>query len=431
MKIFIGKVRKIYFYLLKKGAFHILMGGFLNKFVSLFGSIIIVRLLTKQEYGILSYIENLYSYAFVIAGMGLSNSILRYVVLSKEIDEKKSYFHYALKNGFIFNIGLVLIASIISLLYPHGESFEIAKFLLIIMLLELPFQDIVNDELFFERAMFSNERYSYFSIITTILLLIGRIIGAILFGIKGIVILQVILYILISFILFKSINKKYFKQTNNNVSISTEKAKEINIYSLQYMITNGFWTIFMLNDVFLIGLFCQDPIVLAEYKVAYVLPGCMSILSGAIGTFVSPYFVQNENNLSWIKANFWRVFVATIFIIGFVSLGIAVLAKYIIMIIYGKEYLNVIPLMYLLLISSFINCGLRFTTANLLAAMGQIKYNMFVSLIGIIFQIVLNIVFIPKFQAYGAAFTSIIVYFIMSLILFIIFSKKYSLFKKD
>ena len=59
------------------------------------------------------------------------------------------------------------------------------------------------------------------------------------------------------------------------------------------MITNGLWSAFMLNDTFLIGRYCS-PEVLAEYKVAYTIPGSVSLLSTSIGIFIAPYFVRNE-----------------------------------------------------------------------------------------------------------------------------------------
>lgn len=66
----------------------------------MFGSIVIVRLLSKQEYGVLSYIENLYSYAYVIAGLGLSNALLRYVILAKSPEKNINISIFALKTAF-------------------------------------------------------------------------------------------------------------------------------------------------------------------------------------------------------------------------------------------------------------------------------------------------------------------------------------------
>ena len=79
----------------KKGAIHIFTGSFLNKFVVFFGSIVIVRLLSKTEYGMLGYAENLYSFAYILAGLGISNAIMRYVVLADTMETKKAVFYFS------------------------------------------------------------------------------------------------------------------------------------------------------------------------------------------------------------------------------------------------------------------------------------------------------------------------------------------------
>ena len=73
----------------QNGAFHIVLGSFMTKFVSFFGSIFIVRLLSKTDYGILSYYENFVSYFIVLAGFGLDAALLRYMVLSDGMPAKK------------------------------------------------------------------------------------------------------------------------------------------------------------------------------------------------------------------------------------------------------------------------------------------------------------------------------------------------------
>ncbi|MBP5587677.1 MAG: hypothetical protein J6X37_03020, partial [Treponema sp.] len=50
---------------IQKGAFHIFAGSMLTRFISFFASIVVVRVLSKSDYGILSYYENLYNYFFL------------------------------------------------------------------------------------------------------------------------------------------------------------------------------------------------------------------------------------------------------------------------------------------------------------------------------------------------------------------------------
>ena len=68
---------------------------------------------------------------------------------------------------------------------------------------------------------------------------------------------------------------------------------------------------------------------------------------------------------------------------------------------------------------------MRYTTANLLAAMGQIKYNMTVSAIGMIFQIGINLFMVPRFGVMGVAVTSCVVYSFMAVVLLGIFIANY------
>ena len=77
--------------------------------------------------------------------------------------------------------------------------------------------------------------------------------------------------------------------------------------------------------------------------------------------------------------------------------------------------------MRILLIASFINNGLRYTNANLLSAMGQVKYNMFVSITGMVVQVTVNLFVIPRHGMMGIAYTSVGVYALMAMFLFGIF----------
>lgn len=411
--------------LCEKGLIHILSGSFLTKIVGFFGSIFIVRVLSKQEYGILGYLENMYSYVFIIAGMGLSNAILRFVILGKDINEKYSYFQYTVRKGFLWNILLALMAGTVFLFYPHPETYQGYIWLILVLLLALPFQYLTDNTLCNERAMFANQRYAVLAFILSASIIVSKIISGYLGGLYAVVICQALVYVVLGIAFLYNTGRKYYINASANTLQRIEK-KKINSYSLQYMITNGLWAIFMLNDTFLLGRFCT-PEVIADYRVAYTIPGSISIISSAIGIYVAPYFVQHENDRSWIQKNFKRAYGITAFVVGGLCIAIAVLSKPIIWLLYGETYLNVIGVMRILLLAAFFNCGLRFTTANILAAMGKVKYNMAVSIIGMAAQLLINFQIIPIYGAVGVALTSCIVYGIMAVCLLAVFVKQYYL----
>lgn len=161
-----------------KGAFHIFIGSFLTKFVAFFGSIFLVRVLSKTSYGILGYVENIYSYVYILAGMGLGNAVLRYVVIGENKEEKYGFYKYAITKGTIYNIIIILIVGILGMFYPHPKKFEGARFLLLIILFALPFQSLKESNQLALRAMFENKKYATYAFIMTAILIISRYLSA-------------------------------------------------------------------------------------------------------------------------------------------------------------------------------------------------------------------------------------------------------------
>ena len=399
-------------------------GTFATKFVAFFGSIVVVRLLDKSDYGVMCYVENIYSYAFIFAGLGLSNGILRYLVIAEDDKEKKSYYDYIIKRSILIDLTIAVIIFSIAIIIEIPGNYSEARFLIPVIAILLPFQDLLNEVLYTIRSFFKNKIYAYLAFGSSSILIIGRIVGAVLCGVSGVLWSRVIINAIFALLIFAYVGKRFFSDYQS-VPLSDDKRKTVNAYSFQYMITNGFWAIFMLNDTFLLGIMLNDPSILADYKVAYVLPGNISIFATAIGVFAGPYFTKNENNLKWIREKYKKVFLISSVIVGGVAITIGFFAGPLIKLMYGEQYLNVVNLMRVLLLAAFLNSSLRYTTANLLAAMGEIKYNMIISGIGIAIQILFDIIFIPIWGVMAVAISNCIVYGTMAIVLFGVFYNKY------
>lgn len=418
-----GKLIAEFKVLIQRGLFHILVGNFLAKAVTFFGSIFIVRIISKREFGVLGYIENIYSYFFILAGMGLSNSILRYVVLGKSIQEKYTYYSYAYKKSIIWNLFLIIISDIICYFYPHPEPYQDYAWFIWVMVSMIPFQYMIEIVLCNERAMFANQRYAVLSFLFSVSIVLSKIIFGYAMGISGIVYSQLFAYSILS-IIYMFIEKKKYYSACRCENLTLQKKREITLYSFQYMITNGLWAFFMLNDTFMLGKFCTPEIV-AEYKAAYMVPGGITLISTAIGIFIAPYFVKYQSDNVWIKKNYIKTFLATSILVGMLCFCLGVAAKPVILLLYGNKYLEIAKTMRILLIAAFFNCGFRFTTANILSAMGQVKYNLWISSLGMVFQIVCNLYMIPVYGTEGVALANCLSYGIMAISLFIVFAKKY------
>ena len=400
----------------------------MTKFVSFFGSIFLVRIISKSDYGILSYFENFISYFIILAGLGLASGLSRYIVLADDVAMKKSCFNYALRRGSVWNIILVIIVTIFMTLYPHPEAFRGYNHISVMLIICIPFVFLCNSSLSTLRALFDYKSYAFLAFTTSFFLILMRILGAAINGLNGTVLFRLLAEIICAVSCLICIFLKYFKKIELN-KLDSRFLNEMNNYSFQIMITDGLWAIFMLNDMFILGQMVGDLLIIADYKVAYVIPANLAILTSAIGIFVAPYFTRYEKENDWgrIKKNYKLLLALTILVMGVLTILCFVYAAFLITWMYGKKYLSAVPIMRILLLASFFNNGIRSTIANILSAMGMQKPNLFVAAGGIVLQIVLDVLLIPIYGSKGVAFSSAVVYFFMGvvLLLFLLLKMKF------
>lgn len=410
----------------RNGAIHVVIGSFFTKFVSFFGSIFIVRLLTKSDYGVLSYYENFTSYFTILAGIGLASGLLRYMLLAPEPSDKKSCFRRAILRGTMWNVCLVIICVLICYFYPHPDVFKGYSTVWFALILCMPFLFCTSVCLSTLLAEFDYKRYAFLSLLTSFILIASRVCGAVIGGLTLTTWARLVAEITCAMICIILVNKRHFRGV---ISSTLDKTftKEMDVYSLQIMLTDGLWAIFMLNNLFLLGQLSGSETVIADYRVASVIPANLSILTSAVGIFVTPHFIKHENEKDyvWVKTKFSIVLKVTASIMGVVVLVCLIFAKPLVTHLYGKEYISAVPVMQILLLASFFNDGLRASIANVLSAMGVQKLNLFVASGGIVLQILLNILLIPSYGGIGVAYSSLIVYLFMSLALAFIFWNKY------
>ena len=141
--------------------------------------------------------------------------------------------------------------------------------------------------------------------------------------------------------------------------------------------------------------------------------------------FAGPYFIKHENDRFWVWKNYKRVLAVNVGVVGSAALLIVILADPLVLFVYGEEYINVVPLMIVLLVVSVVNNGVRYASANLIAAMGRIRANMIIALCGMCAQVILNFFFVTGLGVFGTAIAGIIVQSGMAIAVTIYFAKTF------
>ena len=94
---------------LKAGVLRTLSANIINKAVSMISSMAITRLLSTTDYGIWSYVLNLYSYFSLVSGLGLISGALQFGAENNGNEKSYSFFKYCSRTGIFIDLGLVVV----------------------------------------------------------------------------------------------------------------------------------------------------------------------------------------------------------------------------------------------------------------------------------------------------------------------------------
>ena len=399
--------------LLNTGFFHIFGSTVINKIIGFSSNFIIVRLIDKTDYGAFTYANNIMCIVLIFSGMGMASGVLQ--LCSEKIDEKKLFndiYIYGSKCGFIFNILLTIILVIIAMYI----SLPIAKsnYLLLLMafnpivLLLFQFQQI------YLRSSLKNKEYSFSTTFNSCALLVCSVIGAIINDEKGLIFgIYLANIISIIFVRYRYEVSPVVLKKGRCVCIEKKVLYRISIIS---MLSNALTDLMYLLDIFLIGMLLADSIVVATYKVATVIPNALYFIPSAVCMYVYPYFARNKDNFEWVKRTY-HVITAVMMLVNLIITLIMILcAPIIIDIFFGTRYLDVVNCFRILSIGYFFNGSFRAIAGNLLVTQRKIEFNLLISVISILLNVVGNLTLIPIWGIEGAAITTAIVQMIIGFI---------------
>jgi len=392
-------------FLKSDGFFHIFTGSILNKAFTFVSSIVVVRLITKSEYGYLTFVDNLYSYVGLFTGLGMSTAIMKFCNPYSDKNEDRYYLSFSLKYGsliqLLLSFFLILYVSNVSFTFPKARPLLLLKFFSPCSIFILT---LVQNYL---RSQGLNKSFSYISITQTIVTLISSIVFALIFSVYGVIIAR---YIGIALALY--ISSKLLKQLLHETRRITVSREHINKYlnmSVAIMIADIFATIITLDETFLVSKIFRDEVLTASYKVAIIFPSQLLFISNAIVVYAFPKISQEKSAKKAFEKILKVEFCCLIIITILAFLGYVVNPN-LINIVYGSSYNDSISLSNLYWITFWINSGFRIIPIQMLAATGQAKSNAFISAATALIHFFLFSYAIKEWGINASAFATGIVY---------------------
>lgn len=397
------KIVRSYLNSLKKltetGFFHIFGSNTINQIVNFAYGILIVRVISKEEYGIFGYASNIYSMLMLLSGFGIVSATLQIASESaRDTSKTASLIQYGYRFGLRFNTGLSLLILLTAWLIPlpiKGSNNILG------MMFLLPVPLIVKDlQIVWLRANLRNKEYGTVNTLNAILVSVLTILGAWLLQSVGIVIGQYIAVVLMLILLWKSYRVPFITKDD---SLTQKDKKDLFAIAGISTLNNALSQMLSLLGTFMLGLVVSDPNTIATYKVASAIPMALNFIPNALMIYLYPYFARNKNNRKWVISKYRQVMLYAGIGNLLIALAGIVLAEPIISIIFGAEYLDARSPFRIMMASYFISgtfCGIP---RNLLVTQRRLGINLITGIILAVLSIVFNMLLIPRLGSIGAA----------------------------
>lgn len=402
----IGKLKSAVEYL-KSDVSRVLIASGVNKAISLVLSIVIVRILSKEAYGLFSFAYNKVSIIMVFSGFGITSGILQFCSESISEEKKKSYYKFGLIFGTLANILLCLLLLVYGLFVPT-EMEGTSEYLFYLSLLPIAtfFYEFGNTVLRTQNRMV---QYANSTNINSFSFAVASILLTLCIGIYGYIVGFYASYIIAVFYIIFILLKGSFFEAWQSIKCYWDEMKPLLKFSIICMLTNSLSNVLGYIDLEMVGQIFPNPEVLAAYKIGSGIPAQATFITAAIVTAIYPSFAKNQGNYLWLKTNLKKMLLGLLAINGIITAVMFFGAGSIIRILYGPEYSDAVLILKISSIGYLLSSTVRIPFGTLLLSMRKVHFNLIVCAISGVLNVALDLLLIPKFGSMGAVFTSVIV----------------------
>lgn len=397
----IEKIKNIRRLLFSTGFFHVFGSNVLNQMIAFLSGLLLVRILSKTEYGVYSYAYSIANMFLILNGLGVCSALLQVCSETSEKKFQKSCYGYSNCIGIPFDLLLGILLAIVSLTVPFKVK-GTAQVLIFMSLLPLGML-MFQIKTIYMRATLRMKEFSYANSGNALLIFLFSVTGAFLFGAKGLVTGQTLAYFITSGIIALTLRLPI---RFNAEGLTPKNKKDFMKISVISSATSGMSQLMNLLDIFILGIIIPQENVIASYKVATTIPLALTFISTAIITYVYPYFAKNKDNKQWLQINYKRLMLVVAGINGTIALLLIVLSPVIIRLVFGRQYLDALIPFCILSLDFFFSCTFSGISGNLLTTQRKLNFNFWRNTIMGVLNTIGNIVFISLWGSTGAAIST-------------------------
>ena len=395
-----------------RGSSLLLTGQGISLGVAFVTQVVIVRYLTKEDYGAFAYALSIAMVARIIAGFGFPRAVSRFVPIYDERAEYNSVFGTIfLALGAITALGTLLIATAFGVLGLFGSSLlgdPTVRSLLMVLIFLAPLQAL-DDLLISLFAFLTRPRAIFFRTyvlapalklaVVLLLVLTGSSVEFLAAGYVAAAALGVGIY---TVILIRALHTAGLLERLSFPSLSVP-TRTILLFSIPLLTTDLLYVVMESSDVILLGHF-KGTTEVAALRVVQPTARLNEIVFASFTLLFTPlaarFFSRGDQkaigDLYWQTAAWIAVISFPIFAFTFA------MSQPLTTGLFGSRYSSSATYLALLSCGYYMQAALGFNGTTLMV-FGKIRYVMGVNLCAVLVNLVLNLALIPRYGALGAA----------------------------
>lgn len=396
---YLKKIKDYYRKASKLGVWAYVLSDIFQKGMVFVGGFVIVRILTKEDYGSYTYILNTFSIFTLLGDFGISAAVLQYASVNYSNEEKrKMYISYGERVLKIVSLLSVIIIIFVSLFYEFTIP-NTRKLFGILLLLPL----FNNERLYFQsilRVELRNKEYARINILSTAIHYVALIGLAYYMGLEGAVVAAYPEALVVLMIYIATVKPGIYRR---NIKLSIQE--KISFWKFAILMQINQTSLALLNylDIYCLGITVKESAVIAEYKVASTIPTALYFVPKSIMFFMVPIIGRRKSDFAWMKSVFKKIVLANLLLCSGIAVVFSIFAEGILQLVYGAQYVKAITSFLILLVGFAVYGILQSPSSNILSVQERLKVVLLVSVAGALLNIALNIWLINEIGSTGAA----------------------------
>ena len=389
---------------------HVFLSLLIAKICGFLGSLIIIKILPPNEFGVVSIVASIFALFMPFSGFGSHHSLLRFGSLTNDFLEKRNLSNFLLKKGFAYQI-LVSSAFLLCSFLFVTKYIDIIYIFLFFTIRLIGFY-FLNHIQVHHRMLGNNKKFARLSNIVNIAGFVLLLLLSYFFGLWGYLAATCVT----PFFALIWLKKEYF---SSNLRIRYDK-KSIWDYAIHTSFSGFLSDALFSLDIIILSILMNEGFV-ASYKVAILIPSNITILAATFMQSDYPVLAKNyldKNFLTFYIQNYYKIFIPLSFAIFIICYLFRV---DILTFFFNSNYSSNTNVFTILLGGFCLNILLRNLYGTVLSAVGLMKFNTLISILNLLLLSIFSLVFVDRWGIIGMALSMTLSTVICGLLLMFIF----------